>query len=201
MERVGFIPRLGAFLIDLGIFAVVVHLLVAADLVVNMTTNLNDFGILSLFGGGVMLVSYGFIEALTAITPGKRLAGLVIASADGEPPTRRALLTRWLTKNVAIFFAIPTCALWTLLSPYNYHVHLPDFLSAGVLVLAVVDTVLTTILLVTVVAGCFMAAKPDRQALHDALSGTAVFRRAEILAPRSFEPVVARAMHEGNNVR
>ena len=197
MERVGFIPRLGAFLIDLAIFALVVHFLVAVDLVLNVTTNLNDFGIVSLFGGGVLLVAYGLIEALTAITPGKRLAGLSIASADGEPASRRALLTRWLAKNVAVFFAIPTCALWTLLSPYNYHVHLPDFVAVGVLSLAIVDTVLTTILLLVVIAGCCMAAKPHRQTLHDTLSGTAVFRRSEMLAPRSFEPVVPKGTHEG----
>jgi uncharacterized RDD family membrane protein YckC len=197
MERVGFIHRLGAFLIDLVICTIAVHCLTAVDLVLNITTNLNNFGIVSLVGGGLLLLGYGFAEALTATTPGKRLTGIVIASADGAPASRRALLIRWLVKNIAVFFAIPMSALWVLLSPYNYHVQLPDFVALGVLILAVIDTILTAILLLIVIAGCFMATKPDRQTLHDALSGTAVFRRAEIMLPNAFEPIVTTATPEG----
>jgi len=197
MERVGFLQRLGAFLIDLSIFTLAIHFFTAVDVILNITTSLNNFGLVSLFSGGLLLVGYTVSEPLTATTPGKRLAGIVIASADGAPATRRALLIRWLVKNIPVFFAIPTCTLWVLLSPYNYHVPLPDFVALGVFVLAIIDTTLTAILLLIVIAGCFMAARPARQTLHDALSGTALFRRAEILAPNAFEPIVTTVTQEG----
>src|SRR3954453_12038149 len=113
MQRVGMLPRLGAFLIDLGLFTVAIHLLLVADVVINMETRLNNMGIVSLLGGSLLLLGYGACEVLMAGTPGKRLAGLVIAAEDGEPATRGALLRRWAVKQVAVFFAAPTVILWT----------------------------------------------------------------------------------------
>src|SRR5690349_6374635 len=125
MHRVGFLPRLAAFLIDLGIFTFAVHLFTAVDVLINVTTRLNNFGIVSLLGGSVLLIGYGFLEVLMASTPGKKLAGLTIASEDGRPATRRTLLKRWAAKHVPVFFAAPMLALWAVLSPYNYHWPLP----------------------------------------------------------------------------
>jgi uncharacterized RDD family membrane protein YckC len=192
MHRVAFLPRLAAFLIDLAIFTVAVHLLLLVDVFVNMRTGLNHMGIVSLLGGALLLVGYGLFEVLLAATPGKRLAGLVIAAENGDPATRGALLKRWAAKQVAVFFAAPTVVLWTLLSPYNIHWPLYDFVAAGVLVLAIIDTILTAILLFMAIGGCFLALGPGRQTLHDKLSGTALYRAAEVYAPRAFAAVVHR---------
>jgi hypothetical protein len=40
------------------------------------------------------------------------------------------------------------------------------------------------------VGGCFLALGPGRQTLHDKLAGTAVYRAAEVYAPRAFAAVV-----------
>ncbi|HSI35703.1 MAG TPA: hypothetical protein VK986_19130 [Tepidisphaeraceae bacterium] len=100
---------------------------------------------------------------------------------------------RWATKHSAVFFCAPTLALWTLLSPHNVHFPIPDFVALGVRVFAVVDTVLTSVLLLMVIGGCFLALRPGRQTLHDAIAGTAVFSRAQVLAPTAFEPVMSKA--------
>jgi uncharacterized RDD family membrane protein YckC len=193
MHRVGFLPRLAAFLIDLGIFTVAVHFLTAVDVVLNLSTALNNFGIVSLLGGAVMLVGYGFLEVLMAATPGKRVAGLTIAGDDGRPAARGRLMKRWAAKHAPVFFAAPMMLLWSILSPYNYHLPLPDFVQPGVVALAVIDTILTGLLLLMVVGGCFLALLPARTALHDKLSGTAVYLAADLNARHSFEPVVATA--------
>jgi uncharacterized RDD family membrane protein YckC len=183
MQRVGFLPRLGAFLIDLGLFAAAVHLFTLVDVLINMRNSVNNFGFVSLLGGALLLIGYGFCEALMGATPGKRIAGLVIAAEGGQPAARKALLKRWAAKQVPVFFAAPTAVCWTLISPYNYHVPLPDFVALGVLVLAVIDTILTGLLLVMVAGGCFLALGPSRLTLHDKLAGTAVYRAAELFAP------------------
>lgn len=190
MERVGFIPRLGACLIDLGIFAGVVHLFLAVDVLINVLTPLNVFGVVSLLASSLLLIGLGAMEVLLAWTPGKRLAGLIIARDDGRPATRRTLARRWAIKHMAVFLCAPTLILWTFLSPHNVHLPLPAFIAPGVLALAIIDTVLTAILLLLIVGGCFLAIRPHRQALHDLLGGTAVFRRDEVLTPSAFSAVV-----------
>jgi uncharacterized RDD family membrane protein YckC len=186
MDRVGFLPRLGAFLIDLGIFAVGVHLFMFVDIYVNIATPLNNFGIVSLLGGAFFLISYGLFEVIMAATPGKRIAGLAIGQDDGMPATRRSLFKRWAVKQIAVFFACPMAALWTILTPYNNLFRVPEFVIPGIIILAVIDTILTGVLLLIIVGGCFLVLGPLRQSLHDKLSGTAVFRAADLRATRAF---------------
>jgi uncharacterized RDD family membrane protein YckC len=186
MERIAFLPRLGAFLLDLGLFTAAVHLFLFVDVFINIHTPVNNFGVVSLLGGAFLLIGYGLSEVLMAATPGKRLAGLVIAAEDGSPAPRKALLKRWAVKQIAVFFACPMMILWTLLSPYNYHVVLPNYVLPGVLALAIVDTILVSVLLLSVIGGCFLALGPLRQTLHDKLAGTAVYRAADVLAAHAF---------------
>lgn len=186
MDRVGFLPRLGAFLIDLAIFAAAVHLFMFIDVYVNLTTPFNNFGLVSLIGGAFLLVGYGLFEVMMAATPGKRIAGLVIASEDGMPAPRMALLKRWAVKQVAVFFACPMALLWSIVSPYNNWIRVPDFVMPGILGLAIIDTILTGILLLMVMGGCFLALGPSRQSLHDKLARSAVYRAADLRAARAF---------------
>ena len=186
MDRVGFLPRLGAFLIDLGIFAAAVHLFMFIDVYVNITTSLNDFGLICLLGGTFLLLGYGLFEIMMAATPGKRIAGLVIGAADGMPAPRKALFKRWAAKQIAVFFACPMALLWTMYSPYNNWIRVPDFVMPGIVGLALIDTILTGALLLIVVGGCFLALGPSRQTLHDRLAGTALFRAVDLNAARAF---------------
>jgi uncharacterized RDD family membrane protein YckC len=190
MDRAGFIPRMGAFLIDFAIFAMTIHLLVAIDIVINTLGDFNNFGVVSLLGGSILLIVYGFLEVIMAGTPGKKICGLVIADEEGRPAGMRLLMKRWAFKHCAVFMCAPTLVLWTLLSPHNYHFPLPDFVAAGVLALAVTDTVLTAILLAIVIGGCFLALRPHGQALHDMLAGTTVQRRLAVDAAKAFSPVM-----------
>ena len=121
----------GRFFIDLGIFAVGVHLFMFVDVYVNITTPLNNFGIISLLGGAFFLISYGLFEVIMAATPGKRIAGLAIAHDDGMPATRGSLFKRWAVKQIAVFFACPMVVLWTMLTPYNNWIRVPDFVDSG----------------------------------------------------------------------
>ncbi|HSI35702.1 MAG TPA: RDD family protein [Tepidisphaeraceae bacterium] len=90
MERTPFLPRLAAFLIDLGIFAAAVHLFTLVDVLLNVWTNVNNFGVVSLLGGSVLLIGYGALEVLMAGTPGKRACGLIIGGArTADPPVGR----------------------------------------------------------------------------------------------------------------
>jgi len=186
MDRSGFLPRLGAFLIDLGIFAAAVHLFMFIDVYVNITTNFNNFGVICLIGGAFLLLGYGLFEVIMAATPGKLIAGLVIASDDGLPAPRKALFKRWAIKQIAVFFACPMALLWTMLSPYNNWLRVPDFVLPGILGLAIIDTILTGILLLIIMGGCFLALGPSRQSLHDKIAGTAVYRARDLHAARAF---------------
>lgn len=190
MDRATFPTRLGAFLIDLAIFAAAIHLFVAVDILLNVFTKLNNFGIVSLLGGSLLLIGYGTLEVLLATTPGKRACGLIIASEDGQPATRRALLKRWAVKHSPVFACAPTLILWTLVSPYNYHAKLPDFVAHAVHIFAVVDTYLTSLLLIMVIAGCFLSLTASRQTLHDAIARTALLPRKDLLAKNAFRPVM-----------
>jgi hypothetical protein len=53
-----------------------------------------------------------------------------------------------------------------------------------------IDTILTGILLVMVIGGCFLALLPARTTLHDKLAGTAVYPADLLRARNSFEAVV-----------
>src|SRR5258706_10479152 len=186
MDRVGFLPRLGAFLLDLVIFAAAVHLFMLIDVYVNITTSFNNFGLICLLGGAFLLLGYGLFEIIMSATPGKRIAGLAIAADDGLPATKKALFKRWAVKQIAVFFACPMALLWTILSPYNNWIRVPDFVLPGILGLAIIDTILTGILLLIVMGGCFLALGPARQSLHDKLAGTAVYRATDLRAARAF---------------
>ncbi len=196
MERIPFLPRLGAFLIDLGIFTAAVHLFAIVDVLLNTLTSLNNFGFVSLFGGSILLIGYGLLEVLLAGTPGKRVCGLIIATEEGRPATAKPLLKRWAVKQCPVFFAAPMAACWTILSPHNYHFPLPDFVAVGVRILAIIDTVLTGSLLLMIFGGCFLALQSGRQTLHDRIAGTAVYPRSQVLATAAFRPVIAIAQSE-----
>ena len=181
--RASFGIRLGAFLID----GVIVAILTAAitfilsplnlptpDVLVEAQDGLSElFGLMNLSGeqesffsqlvvnssyaGAIAPIFYMLIEGLTGASIGKRLLSLTVARADGTAGDRSLFLSRMFVKNSdRLLHLIAILPLITFLSgPVE---------SAG-----------STIGLVLFI-GCFLAIGRKRQALHDMVVKTAVFK-------------------------
>lgn len=178
MSREGFPIRLGAGLIDaMAINLAVVPFLLAA--LGRMLVSLFHAILIPFTDGksatqaeasaerGLIwgLVALGIYLALTATEvlcaagPGKLLIGLRIRNADGAPASAGQLLGRWLVKHAALVFVILALALGGG--------DLGNLVSGlGLLISAVIA------------AGFLMTLGEQRQALHDRICGTAVFRVA-----------------------
>jgi len=165
MERVGFGARLGASIIDFIIICVVmlvVGLLTGASLLGGLmgagsSPDMADNMAVGL--GGAMLVmwlialAYSSLEIWRAATPGKMILGLRIKSEDGSAAATNVLTTRWALKNGS--------SILTML--------------AGLLGLAVLSTVGTVWGLI-VLLGFLLTLGAARQALHDKIAKSAVYR-------------------------
>jgi len=172
-ERIGFGPRLGAFLIDSFLMAFLVSILVSLFMPEHMAVFTHGRYLDILTGTGdapspevmrsVWRVSsfmahismlYMLIEGFTGATPGKMALGLKIGRPDGTRGDQALYLTRYLIKN----------------SPSLLNL-LATTLGVGLI------GSLSGIAGMVVLMGGFMMLSPDRQALHDRIAHTAVFRR------------------------
>ncbi len=99
-------------------------------------------------------VAYSLIEGLTGASPGKRAMGIRIRNADGSQPTSGTLLARWSIKNISAILSFVALA--------------PTIAFVGTL---------GSFLGFAVFVGCFFALSDKRQALHDMIAQTAVFRK------------------------
>jgi uncharacterized RDD family membrane protein YckC len=184
--RADFGIRLGAFLID-GVILILLTaaitfilsplnlpssdvLVEAQDDLVNLFERWDLIGMLpqeegffsqlmvnSSYAGAIAPIFYMLIEGLTGASIGKRLLGLTVARADGTAGDRSLFLSRMFVKNSdRLLHLIAILPLITFLSgPVE---------SAG-----------STIGLVLFI-GCFLAIGRKRQALHDMVVKTAVFK-------------------------
>ncbi len=170
-KRVGFALRLGAFSID------VVFVLILSFAAVPAMGALLGPGFvpqdaslaasLTMARGAVIGAVYFLIEGLTGASIGKMILKLKVGRPDGQPGSVGLFLLRWAIKNVGNLVAIVGAALaLAALGP-----GLPIFLIG-------VGNVLGLI----VILGCFLALRQSKQALHDVLARTAVYRRDD-LAP------------------
>lgn len=100
--------------------------------------------------------AYLFIEVPLGYTPGKRLAGLKVLGARGEPPPPEALKRRWLVKAVLPFAAIFLREVMAKLAFPAYVLHVLEALPALALL------------------GALGMLAPSRRALHDRISATGV---------------------------
>ena len=111
-------------------------------------------------GGNVWValigLAYVMIEAFTSASPGKMILGIHIRTADGEPASTGALIPRTLIKGISNVLGLFAGALG--IAALNY-----AGMVAGLVVMI----------------GCFLALSESRQALHDRILGTAVYRKAE----------------------
>ena len=164
MERQGFGIRLAAFLIDFVILLVVnvvLGLMFGLGFGVRIGNAAAQASIAYSFIFTLIALGYWSTEIFMAASPGKKLLGLQIGSATGAPATQNELIVRYLAKNspnlVGLLGLIPVLGL------------IFGFLSLG--------------LGLAFFVGCFLTLGQSRQALHDMIAGTAVYK---VAAPAGF---------------
>ena len=142
--------------------------------------------------GNLLWLAYSSLEWVVGRTPGKMLLRMKVTAADGSPAPRGQLVLRWAAKySVRIFGLLDAIILTT----YARHViargglavfyHEPMNLKLA--------RILGELCAIVILAGFLLTLRPDRRALHDLLTGTAVYRRRPPLAKRGFEPVTQDA--------
>jgi uncharacterized RDD family membrane protein YckC len=169
--RQGFAIRLLAMLFDTLIFLAVLALISAAttgDPLILLKLAGEDeqaeraaeeVGVLFLVLIVVAFLAYWFSEIYMAASPGKLALGLRIGDENGRPATLRQLAARWLAKNSGGLIQM-----------------IGDFAGARPILIA------GNVAALCIVFGCFMVLGRSRQALHDTLAGTAVFKKSYLRA-------------------
>ncbi len=163
MERIGFGPRLVAALIDIVIVLLLMSVATTVFGVSMFGGALADpdmlggatAGGLSLAGIAISIIplAYMSLEIFKAATPGKMILKLKISNADGTAADQNTLVKRFLVKNGAallnILAAVTTVGL---------------FAQIGSLAGMVIGV------------GCFLTLAQAKQALHDMVAKTAVYK-------------------------
>ena len=181
--RVGFGPRLLAYIIDVllsGLFAVLLAMffmqfnlgmseVMAEQLAAikevyeilgvpdTMTDFVENFVPAMTLGAMIAGIMYALIEGLTGASPGKRIMKIVIAHQDATVGNTSLWLRRFVVKNIS-----------TILSLFTL---VPS--------LAFIDTI-GSILGFVIFFGFFMVLGQDRLALHDRIAQTAVYYREDV---------------------
>ncbi|MCX7930400.1 MAG: RDD family protein [Chlorobi bacterium] len=113
------------------------------------------------FIGSIVGLLYSLLEIVAAATPGKMMLGIKIANADGTAASTQTLVTRWLIKyGLASILSI-----------------------IGMVSDNAVPNTLASLVNLVIFIGCFLALGQTRQALHDRIAKTAVYRREHIIQP------------------
>lgn len=134
-------------------------------------------------------VMYTLCDVFFAATPGRALLRLRIANETGRRATRRQLVVRWAVK----YAPLTLMAAW--IGYFAVHVAVTNGrgLNGVVYAQSFIMMAIGLITLVVGIGGLLAFGKPRRQALHDRLARTAVFRRGDVTTA-SFEPVMAAAL-------
>ena len=179
-KRIGFGKRLGAYLLDIVIIylismgigalgggAIFATIMGTADAAAGSGGEMEAAA--GMLGGalaGVMAAIAGvivvsiliyIIEGLTGITPGKAVLGIKVGDKSGSTASIGALLTRFLVKVSGTVL--------TILAGIT-----------GVVLLGTVGSIASLIIFI----GCFFVLGSQKQAIHDMISKTAVFKKADI---------------------
>jgi uncharacterized RDD family membrane protein YckC len=115
-------------------------------------------GFLSALLAFIVGIGYSTTEIFMAGTPGKQILGLMIADERGVPATQEKLAKRWAVKNSG-----------RIISMLGQMIGVAAIVYLGSLVGLVIFV------------GCFMVLGATRQALHDKVAGTAVFKKAFVM--------------------
>jgi uncharacterized RDD family membrane protein YckC len=156
MERVGFGLRFGAMLIDVVIVIVLMSVFGLGGVA---TTGISAMG-----GGGpgymtLLIVAlipllYSSLEIFKAASPGKMILKLVISNEDGTAAPMDVLAKRWATK---------------------YSGSLLNLLAA--LTTVTLLQTLGSIAGLVIFIGCFLVLAEAKQAIHDKVARTAVYKK------------------------
>ena len=107
--------------------------------------------------GGVILtlayIAYSSLEVFKAATPGKMLLKLKITNEDGSEANQQTLIQRWVIKQAWQFARL-----------------------LGVVTTVMLFNWVALFCWIGYVISCCLTFKPERQALHDTLAHTAVFK-------------------------
>lgn len=179
--RIGLLPRLGAFFIDLILVSIIFNLLGITD---QITAQMGLPGseqlslvetMKALFANTGLAVSifsfylfYWMLEAIVAATPGKMLLGLQIAEQNGTEAPSGQLWRRYLIKHSHHFAMIAA-----LLLKEDLFLELSN-------------------ILFMILFGSYLALAGRRQTIYDVLAKTAVFKKAAI---KSEEPIPQKESH------
>ena len=176
MERKGFGPRLGAFLIDVVILVVigtVIRLVLGLGFAVGLpgmpggaaptAANVSAFRTYLILSS-VIGLAYSLMEIFMAATPGKMALKMKITRTDGAPADQATLAQRWAIR------------------------HSPDIINtiAALVAIEFVGYIGMAAGLVILVS-CFMTLRVTRLALHDEWTGTAVYGPATGRVPAGFD--------------
>lgn len=102
-------------------------------------------------------VVYYLIEGLTGITLGKLILGIKVANEDGTTAQVGSLITRWAVKSSGNILTLLGAVL-------------------SVSILGTVGGILGLVIFI----GCFLVLGAKKQALHDMVAKTAVFKKSDI---------------------
>jgi uncharacterized RDD family membrane protein YckC len=177
-KRVGFGPRLGAWLIDLVVVCIISLLFggiigtlfgVGAGTLAGAAAEGEGaaatgamVGALAFLAGlavgfAVSSFLYSLIEAFTGASPGKMILKLKIGFEDGRNAPVSTYVARWAVKNSGTLIAVVA-------------------LMPGLHLLSPVGSLAGFVIFI----GCFLVLGDKRQALHDMAAKTAVFNRADL---------------------
>lgn len=175
-KRVGFGPRLGAYLVDailnsilsLLVFLPMIDFETVIDILQDDPNLLNSY----LMQTGVLQYStllgivYVSVEMLTGASPAKHMFGYKIGNPDGSPGDTPLYIKRGLIK------------------------YSPQFVSAIALFAGLTESLgfLGSLLSIGIFLGSFLALAEHKQALHDKLAKTAIYRKTDL---KNYDPNAA----------
>ena len=155
-SRVGFWARLGSYLLDCFICCPIAYV-VAKGWALN-----TDFAVsmsYPLISTEVFLL-YLTSDFILGRTPAKLILGHCIRKVDGDRSSRLRLFLRFLLKNFHVFLSLPY--LW--------------FFSQMEIKLGAFFGLIAAFFGLIFIFGCMRASAGSKQALHDVIAGTAVYR-------------------------
>ena len=176
-NRIGFGMRLGAFLIDCVLVGVVAGVagstiggmmgVAAGASLADSTSATNSMAMGGMFGAvigmlvGIFVIGtvYFLIEGLTGWTFGKLMLGIQVGNQDGTKAGLGQLLGRYALKNCNAILSVLAIA-------------------TGIHLLRTIGSLGGLAIFI----GCFFVLAGSRQAFHDMIAKTAVYKRSQLTA-------------------
>lgn len=175
-------PRFWATFIDAAVLMLLSLLFVLVEVGMGVVRILPERGEAVVACGYLLFVLLlTATEAFGSATPGKSFVGLRVVRRDGRTATTGRRVCRWAVKQSPLVCFAGTLS---LLMVSEMGMPLPDglWLPLGFAIQG---------LSLIIAAGCLLVLMPSRRALHDLLTGTAVYREEDVVreAGHAFRPL------------